>query len=81
MKFMNKLILKGYVRESKSAVKAGKCLYLPHHGVYHLSKSEKILVVLDLNAEFHGTSINNALLLGPDLTNQIVGVLLRFKEE
>ena len=38
-------------------------------------------VVFELSTEFHGTSINKALLPGPDLTNQIVGVLLRFREE
>ena len=38
-------------------------------------------MVSDLSAEFHGTSINKALLPGPGLTNQIVRVLLRFREE
>ena len=38
-------------------------------------------MVFDLSAEFHGTSINKALLSGPDLTNQIVRVLLCFREE
>ena len=32
-----------------------------------------------LSAEFHGTSINKASLLEPDLTKD--GVLLRFREE
>ena len=60
MKFMNELILKGYVRESTSALEAGKCWYLPHHGVYHPNQPGKIRVVFDLSAEFHGTSINKA---------------------
>lgn len=39
-------------------------------------------MVFDLNAEFCGTSISKALLSGPDLTNQIVVVLLRrFRKE
>ena len=38
-------------------------------------------MVFDLCVEFHGTSINKALLRGPDLTNQLVGVLLLLKEE
>ena len=62
-------------------MEAEKCRYLPHHEVYHTNKPEKIHVVFDLSAEFHGTSINRALLPGPDLTNQIVGVLLRFTEK
>ena len=80
MKFMNELILKDYARESTSAVEAGKCWYLPDHGFCHLNKPGKIRVVFDLSAEFHGTSINKALLPGPGLTNQIVGVLLQFRE-
>ena len=43
--------------------------YLPHHGFYHPNKPGKI-VVYDLSVEFHKTSINKALLSGPDLTNK-----------
>ena len=49
--------------------------------MYHPNKPGKIRVVFDLSAEHHGISINKELLSGPDLTNQIVGVLLRFREE
>ena len=62
-------------------MKAGKYWYFPHHGVYHANKPGKIHVVFDLSAEFHGTSINKALLSVPDWTNQIVRVLLQFREE
>ena len=41
----------------------------------------KIRVVFNLSAEHHGASINKELLPGPDLTNQIAGVLLCFREE
>ena len=73
VKFMDELIKKGYARESTTAVEPGRCWYLPHHVVYHPNKPGKICVVFDLSAEFHGTSMNKALLSGPDLTNQIVG--------
>ena len=72
---------KGYATESTAAAENGKCWYLPHHGVYNPNKPGKIRVVFDLSAEFQGTSINKSLLPGPDLTNQIVGVLLRSREE
>ena len=62
-------------------MEAGKCWYLPHHGVYHPNKPEKIHLVFDLSAELHGKSINKTLLPGPDLINQTVGVLLRFRED
>ena len=81
MKFMKELMSKGYATESTAAAENGKCWYLPHHGVYNRNKLGKIRIVFDLSAEFPGTSINKSLLPGPDLANQIVGVLLRFREE
>ena len=37
-------------------------------------------MVLDYSAELHGRSINKELLPGPDLTNQLVGILTKFPE-
>ena len=39
----------------------------------------KIRVVFDCSSQYGGTSINENLLYGPDLTNQLVGVLIRFR--
>ena len=36
VKFMDELVKKGYVRESTTAVEAGKCWYLPYHAVITL---------------------------------------------
>ena len=55
--------------------------YILHHAVYHPGKSGKICVVFNCNTKFEGKSINKDLLPGPDLTNQIVSVLVRFCEE
>jgi len=38
-------------------------------------------VVFDCAARFRGTSLNNQLLHGPDLTNNLIGVLERFRQD
>ena len=81
MKFMKELISTEYATELTTAVENEKCWYLPHHGVYNQNKPGKIRVVFDLSAESQWTSINKLLQRGPDLAKQIVGVLLRFREQ
>ena len=55
--------------------------YVPHHPVTHPLKPEKVRVVFDCAAQFAHTSLNRQLLQGLDLTNNIVGVLTRFRQE
>lgn len=52
------------------------CWYLPHFGVYHPKKPDKICVVFDSAAESNRVSLNTLLLSGPDVTNSLLGVLL-----
>ena len=66
--FMNKIISQGYVTkvpESQLDAEEGKVWYLPHHGVYHLKKPEKIRVVFYCSSEYKGASLNRELLQGP----------------
>ncbi|KAK3748954.1 hypothetical protein QZH41_006840 [Actinostola sp. cb2023] len=44
-------------------------------------KPGKIRVVFDCSATYNGESLNRQLLQGPDLTNNLVGVLFRFRQE
>ena len=59
----------------------GKVWYIPHHGVYHHKKSEKLRVVFDCSAQFRETSLNSELFQVPDLTNNLLGVLIRFRQD
>ena len=83
--FMHNILEKGYARklshQSIPPAEEGKDWYLPHHGVYHAKKPTKIRVVFDCSTKFAGMSLNDKLLQGPDLTNSLIGVLARFREE
>ncbi|XP_028405254.1 uncharacterized protein LOC114527759 [Dendronephthya gigantea] len=81
--FMEEVIAKGYAEKvpSPSSSENGKVWYIPHHGVYHPKKPEKIRVVFDCSFQFQGTSINDQLLPGPNLTNTLIGVLIRFGQD
>ena len=84
VKFMADIITKGYARKvppDRLNAVTNKVWYIPHHGVYHSRKAEKIRVVFDCSARFNGTSLNDELFPGPHLTNRLVGVLTRFHQE
>ena len=44
-------------------------------------KPGKIRVVFDCSSRFQGVSLNDCLMEGPDLTNALVGVLTKFRED
>ena len=58
-----------------------ECWYLPIFGVYHPKKPDRIRGVFDSSAQFKGVSLNDVLMSGPDQTNNLLGVLLRFRQE
>ena len=76
--FMNDIITQGYA-ERITEREEGDHWYIPHHGVYH-SKKQKLRVVFDCSAKFKGQCLNDNLLVGPDLTNNLNGVLIRFRQ-
>lgn len=89
--FMDNIIKNGYAEKVPSMDhstqtttlqdSARPTWYIPHHGVYHPKNPNKIRVVFDSSAEFKGETLNKHLPRGPDLTNNLVGVLCRFRQE
>lgn len=61
----------------------GHVHYLPHHGVLKLdSATTKLRVVFDASSKCsNGLSLNETLLSGPKLQQDIVGILLNFASE
>lgn len=81
--FMEKMFAQNHaepVPEDSIDRNDGKVWYLPHHGVMHPTKN-KLRVVFDCAALHDGVSLNAKLLQSPNLTNSLVGVLFRFREE
>ena len=79
VRFMNEVLSRGDVEEAPALEEEeGEKWYIPHHGVYH-PKKNKIRVVFDCSARFKGTSLNDHLLSGPDLTNNLTGILCRLR--
>ncbi|XP_074641169.1 uncharacterized protein LOC141898922 [Tubulanus polymorphus] len=58
----------------------GMVWYLPHHSVYHPTK-KKIRVVFNCSSKYMRVSLNDRLYQGPDLTNSLIGVLIRFRQQ
>uniref|UniRef100_A0A1A8DVW7 DUF5641 domain-containing protein n=1 Tax=Nothobranchius kadleci TaxID=1051664 RepID=A0A1A8DVW7_NOTKA len=71
VKFMEEVIEKGDAEEVHDEGKEGEKCYIPHHGVYHAKKPDKLRIVFDCSAKYKRTSLNDHLLTGPDLMNNL----------
>lgn len=76
--YMKDIIERGDVEEVSTEGTEGERWYIPHHGVYHPKKPERLRVVFDCSAKYKGSSLNDHLLSGPDMINSLTGVLIRF---
>ena len=75
-------IAKGYAKKVNDADTNSKHVwYLPYHPVINVNKPGKVRVVFDCAATYNGISLNSQLLQGPNLMNNLVGALIRFRQE
>ncbi|XP_045033927.1 uncharacterized protein LOC116933188 [Daphnia magna] len=75
---------KGFTRpfkESELKGTFGRNWYLPHHGAVNPRKPEKVRVVFDASAKYQGVALNEVLLKGSNLINDIGATLLLLREK
>ena len=66
------------VPQNELCLNDGTIWYIPHHPV--LNKPGKVRPVFDCSARYKGISLNSECMQGPNLTNNLVNVLLRFRQ-
>lgn len=77
--FINEYIELGHMSQSTDC--GAVSYYLPHHGVLRESTTTSLRVVFDASAvTTSGKSLNDILLPGPKLQNDIFSILLRFRQ-
>ncbi|XP_033755669.1 uncharacterized protein LOC117338425 [Pecten maximus] len=78
--FMGKILANRHAELAPPLDTDEECWFLPIFGVYHKKKGQ-IRIVFDSSATFQGVSLNSVLLQGPDLSNSLLGILMRFRKE
>ncbi|XP_062556722.1 uncharacterized protein LOC134221543 [Armigeres subalbatus] len=79
---IDEYVTKGYIRRLSSNEvhqQSNDVWFLPIFPVVNANKPGKIRIVWDAAAKVHGTSLNSALLKGPDLLCSLLEILLRFR--
>ena len=80
---VNDYLKKGYARNlspDEATNTSGLTWYLRHFGVYKVNKPGKLRFFSTRLQSCGGTSLNDALVLGPDLLTPLVGVPLCFRQ-
>lgn len=80
--FMDTMISRKFmvkIPEHELQAEHGKVWYLTHHAIYHKQK-HKLRIVFDCSLKYSNTSLNDILMQGPDLANNLLGVLFRFRK-
>ncbi|XP_011685530.1 PREDICTED: uncharacterized protein LOC105448572 [Wasmannia auropunctata] len=82
VEFINEYLSLGHMRVLDTQLDEDSAsFYLPHHGVFKTSdQSSKIRVVFDASCKSStGISLNDALIVGPVVQQDLMSILLRFR--
>lgn len=80
---IDEYLQKGYARRLNDVEKRAtstRMWYIPHFMVFNPNKPNKQRLVFDAAAKVNEVSLNDALLVGPDLYCSLPGVLSKFRE-
>ena len=76
--FIDEFVDMGHLEQAPQA--HGLCYYLPHHCVFKDSTTTKLRVVFDASSKSpNDNSLNDCLLLGPCLQDDVFDILIRFR--
>lgn len=78
--FMNMMLENKFIEKIPEKELNKPAWYISHHSVYHKQK-KKVRIVYNCSLKYGGMSLNDALYQGPDLVNNLLGVILRFRQE
>lgn len=81
---MDKMLADGHFRKltpEEASEKHDNTWYLPLMAVSNPNKPNQVRLVLDAAAKSHGKSLNDFLMQGPHNTNDLNGVLCRWREQ
>ncbi|XP_076766420.1 uncharacterized protein LOC143433153 [Xylocopa sonorina] len=79
--FLNEYLMLGHMREVTHTANPDQGLYLPHHAIIKESSvTSKIRVVFDGSAKTSaGISLNDTLMIGPTLQDDLFSIITRFR--
>lgn len=80
--FMHEYGILGHMSEIEPSMTKGKPVYyLPHHGISKDSSTTRLRVVFDASCKTaDGSSLNDKLMVGPTIQDDLFAILLRFRK-
>ena len=66
--------------EKESEISSNITSYIPHDFVLNPDKPDEVKLVYDASVKYQNVCLNDELLKGPDLLNNLVPILIKFRK-